>query len=246
MLETLAIVLGAALLAVACVGLKVRFWPSSDSEEREDVAEYISMMVGVFYALILGVSLVSVWEVRSAAQDAVQTEANAAHQISVLADDLAPRQTVGVGPGIDAYASYVQDVEWPEMAAGDPIGDRGWELLSVVRKADAQLPDNATTTQEMATQEVLSQLGTLGDARSDREEVPDRTMPGPLWLGLIIGGVLSVAFMFVFEVRRSFTHGVMVMGLVGLIAFLIVLITQLDSPFSGPFAVDATPFSRYF
>ncbi|MFI6876099.1 hypothetical protein ACIBL6_21980 [Streptomyces sp. NPDC050400] len=52
MIESLAIVL-----------VKHRYWPlGPDDEPREDVAEYISMVVGVLYALVLGLALVSVWD----------------------------------------------------------------------------------------------------------------------------------------------------------------------------------------
>lgn len=67
-----------------------------------------------------------------------------------------------------------------------------------------------------------------------------------LWTGLIIGGALTLAFMFLFGIRQSTTHVVMVMGLAGFIAFTVLLIHQLDSPF-GP-VLGATPdaFTRYF
>ena len=75
---------------------------------------------------------------------------------------------------------------------------------------------------------------------------PRNILSPVIWFGLIVGGVLTIAFMFMFGVQRSFTHVVMVMGLSGLITFTVLLIYQLDSPFAGLFAVDATPFTRYF
>lgn len=77
MVESLAIV----LLAGVIVLVKHRFWPlGPDEEPREDVAEYISMMVGVLYALVLGLALVSVWDTHSSAEDHTAAEASAAQQ----------------------------------------------------------------------------------------------------------------------------------------------------------------------
>ncbi|WP_416974787.1 hypothetical protein [Streptomyces sp. 4F14] len=246
MTETLVICAGVALLAAAVVLLKHRFRPLAEDEEpREDVAEYIAMMVGVLYALILGLSLVSVWDARSGASDHVATEASAVHQVRLLAASLPEPQASEVRSGTDAYARHVIDVEWPAMAAGQPLGPEGWRLLDRLRAAD-RLPDDATPAQQAAAQEVLAQLSTLDDARRGREGDIGGGLSPILWLGLIIGGVLTVAFMFMFGVERSVTHVVMVMGLSALITFLVLLIHQLDQPFNGILAVDATPFSRYF
>ncbi|MFI8932206.1 hypothetical protein ACIG3E_31620 [Streptomyces sp. NPDC053474] len=246
MIETLAIVLGVALLAAAVVVVKHRFWPlGPDDEPREDVAEYISMMVGVLYALVLGLALVSVWDARSSAADHVQAEASAAHQVRLLADALPEPQADGVRSGMRSYVHHVVTTEWPTMAEREPLGQRGWRLLDGVRNAN-RLPDDATVAQHSASQEVLAQVSALDEARRGREGDIDSGLSPVLWLGLIIGGALTVAFMFMFGVRRSFTHVVMVMGLSALITFLVMLIHQLDTPFSGLLAVDATPFERYF
>ncbi|GGO35465.1 bestrophin-like domain [Streptomyces lasiicapitis] len=246
MLETLAIVLGVSLLAAACVAVRHRFWPPApDAEPREDVAEYIAMMVGVLYALVLGLALVSVWDTRSGAEGHVQTEASATHQVRLLADGLPKPHADGVRSGIEAYARHVVSVEFPAMTAREPLGQRGWDLLGTVRVA-SRLPADATPSQQATSQEILAQLGTLDDARRGREGDADSGLSLVLWVGLILGGILTLAFMFMFGVERSFTHVVMVMGLAALITFMVLLIHQLDQPFRGMLAVDTAPFSRYF
>ncbi|QES45422.1 hypothetical protein DEJ49_34485 [Streptomyces venezuelae] len=246
MILSFAIVLGVALLAAAVVLLKHRFWPPGpDDEPREDVAEYISMMVGVLYALVLGLSLVSVWDARSGAEDHTATEASAAHQIHLLAAGLPAGQADRMRGQIESYIRHVTDTEWPAMAEGAPIGTTGWRLLDQVR-ATGQVPADATPAQQATGQETLAQLSTLDEARRGREADAEEQLSPVLWFGLIVGGVLTIAFMFMFGVQRSFTHVVMVMGLSGLITFTVLLIYQLDSPFDGLFAVDATPFTRYF
>ena len=131
MIQSLAIVLGVALLAAAIVLLKHRFWPMGpDDEPREDVAEYISMMVGVLYALVLGLALVSVWDTHSGAEDHAATEASAAHQIHLLAAGLPADQADRMRGEIETYIRHVTDTEWPAMADRAPLGPDGWRLLS--------------------------------------------------------------------------------------------------------------------
>ncbi|MEU5772820.1 bestrophin-like domain [Streptomyces venezuelae] len=246
MIESFAIVLGVALLAAAAVLIKHRFWPPGpDDEPREDVAEYISMMVGVLYALVLGLALVSVWDAHSGAEDHTAAEASAAHQIHLLASGLPARQGDRMRGEIESYVRHVADTEWPAMAERAPLGTTGWQLLDKVR-ATSQVPADATPAQQATGQETLAQLSILDEARRGREADSAEQLSPVIWFGLIVGGVLTIAFMFMFGVRRSFTHVVMVMGLSGLITFTVLLIYQMDSPFAGLFAVDATPFTRYF
>jgi hypothetical protein len=246
MIESFAIVVGVALLAAAIVLTKHRLWPMSpDDEPREDVAEYISMMVGVLYALVLGLALVSVWDTNSSAQDHVAAESSAAHQIHMLAAGLPAEQAARMREEIQTYTQHVSGVEWPAMAEGKPLDASGWHLLDDVR-ATGQVPADATPAQQGTGQEILAQLSTLNEARRGREADADERLSPVIWFGLIVGGVLTIAFMFMFGVQRSFTHVVMVMGLSALITFTVLLIYQLDSPFSGLFAVDSAPFTRYF
>ncbi|GAA2299115.1 DUF4239 domain-containing protein [Streptomyces kunmingensis] len=246
MIESLAIVLGVAALAAAVVLVRHRFWPPGpDDEPREDVAEYISMMVGVLYALVLGLSLVSVWDAQSGAEDHTATEASAAHQIHLLAAGLPAERAGRMRDEIETYTRHVTDVEWPAMAEKAPLGREGWRMLDEVR-ATGQVPADATPAQQATGQEILAQLSTLDEARRGREADSTEELSPVLWFGLIVGGVLTIAFMFLFGVTRSFTHVVMVAGLSALITFTVLLIYQLDSPFSGLFAVDPTPFTRHF
>ncbi|MEV6806150.1 hypothetical protein ACH4NF_02660 [Streptomyces sp. NPDC017248] len=246
MIETFAVVLGIAVVAAGIVVIRHRYWPPApDEEPREDVAEYISMMVGVLYALVLGLSMVSVWETRSGAEGHVQAEASAAHQIRLLSAGLPALEGERTRTAVDAYVHQVVSEEWPAMTGGQPPGRRGWDLLNDLRAA-GRLPADATLAQQATLQEILAQLSTLDDARRGREADVGSSMSPVLWFGLIVGGVLTVAFMFMFGVRRSVTHVVMVMGLTGLITFTVLLVYQLNEPFSGMFAVDSTPFSRYF
>ncbi|WP_181797171.1 DUF4239 domain-containing protein [Streptomyces sp. WELS2] len=246
MIETFAVVLGIAVVAAGAVLLRHRFWPPApDAEPREDVAEYIAMMVSVLYALVLGLSMVAVWEARSAASDHVQAEASAAHQIRLLSAGLPAPAGERTREAVDAYVHHVVSEEWPVMVAGRPPDRRGWVLLNDLRAA-GQIPAGAGPVQQATLQEVLAQLSVLDDARRGREADVGDTLSPVLWFGLIVGGLLTVAFMFMFGVRRSVTHVVMVMGLTALITFTVLLVYGLNEPFNGMFAVDSSSFSRYF
>ncbi|MDV9193211.1 hypothetical protein R6L23_34220 [Streptomyces sp. SR27] len=246
LLETLVVVLGVALVAALAVVAKTRLFPVGEDEEpREDVAEYIAMMVSVLYAIVLGLCLVSVWDTRSAAADNVQAEAGALHQTYLLADALPADRRQPLRDAARTYADHVVDVEWPVMEAREPLDASGWRLLEQLRKA-GEVSDSANVPEQIAAQEVLAQLGYVDDARRGREAAAQERLSPVLWAGLLIGGTLTLAFMFLFGISRSTTHVVMVMGLAGFIAFTVLLIHQLDSPFGETLGATPDAFVRYF
>ncbi|MCZ0980324.1 DUF4239 domain-containing protein [Streptomyces diastatochromogenes] len=244
--ETLFVVIGVALVAALAVFAKTRLFPVGEDEEpREDVAEYIAMMVSVLYAIVLGLCLVSVWDTRSSADDHVQAEASALHQMYLLADAMPVAQREPLRDAARTYARHVVDVEWTQMAAREPLGESGWTLLARLRKA-SEVDDSAKVPEQIAAQEVLAQLGYVDDARRGREAAAQERLSPVLWAGLLIGGVLTLAFMFLFGIKRSTTHVVLVMGLSGFIAFTVLLIHQLDAPFGEMLGATPDAFTRYF
>ncbi|MFF3605113.1 hypothetical protein [Streptomyces sp. NPDC002463] len=244
--ETLFVVLGVAFVAALAVFAKTRLFPADEDEEpREDVAEYIAMMVSVLYAVVLGLCLVSVWDTRSDAADNVQAEASALHQMYLLADALPAARRQPLRDAARTYADHVVGVEWPAMEEREPLGPSGWQLLERLRKA-GEVGDSAKVPEQIAAQEVLAQLGYVDDARRGREAAAQERLSPVLWTGLIIGGALTLAFMFLFGIKRSTTHVVMVMGLSGFIAFTVLLIHQLDAPFGSMLGASPDAFTRYF
>ncbi|MER7947468.1 hypothetical protein ABTY59_08790 [Streptomyces sp. NPDC096079] len=244
--ETLVVTLGVAFVAALAVVAKTRLFPVDEHEEpREDVAEYIAMMVSVLYAVVLGLCLVSVWDTRTDAADNVQAEASALHQTYLLADALPAAQRQPLRAAARTYADHVVGVEWPAMAEREPLDRSGWLLLAEVRKA-GEVGDSARVPEQIAAQEVLAQLGYVDDARRGREAAAQERLSPVLWTGLLIGGALTLAFMFLFGIKRSTTHVVMVMGLSGFIAFTVLLIHQLDSPFGTTLGATPDAFTRYF
>ena len=246
LLETLVVVLGVAFVAALAVFAKTKLFPVGEDEEpREDVAEYIAIMVSVLYAVVLGLCLVSVWDTRSSAADHVQAEASALHQTYLLADALPTGHRQPLRDAARSYAHHVVDVEWPAMAAREPLDASGWAMLEQLRRA-SEVSDSDKVSEHIAAQEVLAQLGYVDDARRGREAAAQERLSPVLWTGLIIGGALTLAFMLLFGIKKSTTHVVMVMGLSGFIAFTVLLIHQLDSPFGETLGATPDAFVRYF
>ncbi|WP_194899177.1 DUF4239 domain-containing protein [Catenulispora pinisilvae] len=245
------LVSGLIVMAVAgligAIGLvvRVRVFPAKEDEEREDVAGYVTMMVGVMFALILALSLVSVWEDRDSAEGHVATEASSLHETYLLGATMLPADQAKIQAAATAYADYVEHTEWPEMRSGKEIGDTGWQLLTNLRTAFLNA-DVTTPPRQAVLSDATTQLSNLADARRGRLDDTDKRMPSILWVGLVLGGVLTVGLTFIYGIEQRFTHVGMVMGLAALIGFVLILIYDLDNPFNQGIGIDSAPFTRYF
>jgi len=67
-----------------------------------------------------------------------------------------------------------------------------------------------------------------------------------LWIGLILGGILTIGLTFVYGIEQRFTHIGMVMGMVAMIGFMLILIYNLENPFNHGLGADSEPFKRLF
>ncbi|MET9516751.1 hypothetical protein [Streptomyces sp. NPDC002994] len=244
--EMLAVGMICALLTAAAVIAWRRFHPVEEEEESgEEVAEYMSMMIALLYALLLGLALVSVWDLRASSESHTAAEAGALHQMTVLAEGMPPAQRERIDALAESYAAHVVQEEWPRLADRNGLGERGWFPLRQLRAAAAAPPD-ATPAQEVTALELLAQLGALDDARRGREADAQETLSPALWSGIVIGAILSICILFFFKIGRSPSQLVMAMGMVGLTVFLGLLIHHLASPFGEVMGVSPDPFTRYF
>lgn len=245
------VVSGLIVVAVAgligAAGLLVRFrvFPAKEDEEREDVAGYVTMMVGVMFALILALALVSVWEDKDSAEGHVATEASSLHEISLLGASMLPADQQRIQAASSAYAGYVVHTEWPAMRSGKEVGDTGWDLLTDLRTTFLA-SDVASPARQAVLSDATTQLSNLADARRGRLEDAEKRMPSFLWIGLVLGGLLTVTLTFIYGIEQRFTHVGMVMGLAALIGFMLILIYNLDNPFNPGIGTDSAPFTRYF
>jgi hypothetical protein len=241
----LIVVAVAGLIGAVGLFVRVKVFPGKEDEEREDVAGYVTMMVGVMFALILALALVSVWEGKDSAEGHVATEASSLHETYLLAAAMLPADQEKIQAAATAYADYVVHTEWPAMRADKEIGDTGWQLLTNLRTSVLNA-DVSSPARQAVLSDATTQLSNLADARRGRLDDAEKRMPSILWIGLVLGGLLTVALTFIYGIEQRFTHIGMVMGLAALIGFVLLLIYNLDNPFNKGVGADSSPFTRYF
>ncbi|MEV5969360.1 hypothetical protein [Streptomyces sp. NPDC051921] len=245
------LVLSIAMAAACAVVLTIvvinhrRIPEDDDPSETPDVIEYMTMMIGVVYAIVLGLAIAGVWEARSAAQETVRQEAQALHEISARAQVYPPAVRDRIRADVDAYVSFVVHDEFPYMSDHNELDDTGTELLEKVRRSVTDYQP-ANDFEGQAYQPLVDQVAVADDARGARGQNAGATMPGVVWFGLIIGALVTVGLIFTLQIRRT-GREVLLAGLFSaLIAFLLFLIWDFDAPFGRGISATAAPFTDLF
>jgi hypothetical protein len=216
-----------------------------DPSQTPDVIEYMTMWIGVVYAIVLGLAIAGVWEARVAAQDHVQAEAQALHEISERVRVYPPDVRDRIRSDVDAYAEHVVTTEWKEMTGHGRVTARGGQLLQKVR-ADVTDYRPGSDFEAQAYQPLVDQVAAADQARSARADSTGATMPGVVWFGLVSGAVVTIGMVFALQIRRT-TRELVLAGLFSaLIAFLLFLIWDFDSPYSRGVAASTAPFLDLF
>lgn len=216
-----------------------------EAPQTPDVLEYMVMMVGVVYAIVLGLAIAGVWEARGAAQDAVRTEAQALHEVTQRAQVYPADFRDRLRTDIDTYVSEVVEAEWPRMVEQQELSSRGTELLAAVRSGVAERePKNELEAQ--AYQPMLDQVAAAEDARNARAAGAEETLPGIVWFGLISGAVVTIGLIFTMQIGRTFRELLLAGLFSALIAFLLFLVWDFDAPFGRSGSESADAFRQLF
>jgi hypothetical protein len=229
------VVLAVSAAAVAGLMLVQRLVSPELREQHNDVAGFVYAGVGVVYAVLLALVVIAVWEQYQRARETVETEANAVAEIAWLAHRLPESERHQLQEQAQSYAREVVDQEWPLMEQGLDHGrgsPQGWDLIDDIR-ATLQEVEPQTAAEWALYAEGLDQVQRLADARRMRLVQAKEGMPAVLWAVLVFGGVVTVAFTYMFGLRNAWAHRLMVLSLAAVIALALFTIWSLEYPFSG-------------
>jgi hypothetical protein len=255
-----AVILPATALSLAALHLVRRKLPPADAKAYNDVIGFGHGIVGVVYAVLLGFTIIVSWEQFEAADRNVSEEASAIADLyndnkllvstfrehnDTIGQDLPPSgQALNTMQwALQEYVTAVVDSEWSALAHGreDP---RAKSAYAFVWAAYNKYAESATLTPLQATffGESLRKLNELGAHRRTRLLDARKSMPARFWTVLIGGGVLIIAFSFLYGVPSPFIHGLIVVTLDGLTSICLALIVSLEHPFRGDTGITRQPF----
>jgi Protein of unknown function (DUF4239) len=225
-------------MAVAVGGLILvqRLVPISLRRQHNDVAGFIYAVLGVTYAVLLGLMVVAVWEQWEAAKHTADEEASSLAEIFWISDRLPQSDGRRVQELARSYARVVVDDEWALMEQQES-SPRAWDLLDDLR---ARLQDfqPSNPQEQVVYEQSLERMRDLADARRDRLLEAEQGLPLILWVVLITGGIIVIGFMYLFGMESTVVHLLMVASLALVIALVLFTVASLNYPFRGDIRIN--------
>ncbi len=238
----LIIVGGSALLAVlATQFVRMRF-DAQVHEANNEVAGFIFSAVGVVYGVLLAFLVLVVWQTFEDAQVTVEAEANALvniYRLGLEFPDPLRAQTLNL---TESYAQDVIQDEWTTMEYG--MGsERVDAALNGLWDIHHQL-DNPSDSGVSHREQYFNLLNELGNDRRVRILQSRLELPGLMWILLIGGGIMTLGFTLFFRAPNWRAHLAMAAMIAALVAFVLLLIVELDNPFAGDVKVMPISFEQ--
>ena len=214
-----------------------RLVPPGLREEHNDVAGFIYAVLGISYAVLLAFVVIAVWQDYKTAQTNVESEANELAGVYFLASQFPEPERTRVQELARTYARIVVEQEWPMMERGQ-TSPRADSLLRQLGLKLLQF-DPRTKGEQVLYERGLTQAHDTADARRLRLLEVREGIPDLLWVVLVVGGVITVSFTYLFGLKSNVAHTLMVAALTLVICGILFAIGEFDNPFSG--AVEIRP-----
>jgi Protein of unknown function (DUF4239) len=233
------VVVGGIVLVSLCLGYVVaRFTSGEIRTAHNDRAGFVLAVIGVIYAVLLAFIAISVWERFVQAESRSFEEAGALATVYRDADSFPDR--AWLRSALRAYVASVIDGEWPRLRRGEPAAVASVQLEGVDRRIRA-LSVNSLRLANIQAQ----MLGAIDTALMDRRArltTDAAGINGIMWVVLIAGAIVTIAFTYLFGFDQPLMQQLMIGGLSFLIGLVLFLIMALDYPFRGSIAVQPEAF----
>jgi hypothetical protein len=230
-LPEIAILLGVLVVVGLSVHLIHTYWPYTKRQKHNDVAGFIFAAVAVFYAVLVAFVVVVGWEDLNTARETTYTEANQLANVYWISRSLPSPQGHAIESLTLEYAYAVIDDEWPLMEK-DESSPQAQVVLDQMRDdVFAFMP--RSLGQQVLDEQAVTSVNELSAARRNRLVTMNEAIGEPLWVVLIIGGVITVGFCLLFGLQSKTAHFGMVAALAILVTISLLLIKEIQYPFAG-------------
>ena len=223
------------IVAQRLVPLRVR-------AEHNEIAGFISAMVGVVYAVFLAFLAIAVWEAFGKAEVTVRREASAAGDIWVDSRPYPLAVERQVRKAVEDYLTAVVEDEWPLQQRGK-VSLKAWRAVETLHRLILDYQPE-TPAQQIAHTEIFRKMNELLAERRSRIFINENAIQAEVWIVLLLGSALAIAFTWFFGTENARAHVAMTTMLGASIGLALFLVVSMDGPFRGRVSVDPAPFER--
>ncbi len=230
--------LAISLLVVIMVSFSIggflivhRFIPVKVRQIHNDVAGFVFATLGVTYGVLLAFVVIVVWEQFNDAKLNLENESSTAlvlyRNIAAYPDKAASNTMRGELLGYARLAVDERGQQLFEQSADKAV--EGMERLYAV--IYSVVPDSEH--ERILYTQILQNLNELAKYRSLRLHSAREELPSVIWIGVVVGAIVTIGFTFLFGTENFWAHITMMSLLAVLIAVVIYVVIEMDHPSLG-------------
>jgi hypothetical protein len=211
--------------------------------QANDVVIFAAANYGLIYAVLLGLLTVATFQTTKDLQDHIADEASSLSTMYHSAEGYPEPLRSQLKSELRDYTHYVIDKDWPaHHRARIPQG--GEHRLQAIRVALFSF-EPESKTQEVLHGEIIREFNAMTVSREQRLSAVTSGMPAVLWYVVLIGGVLTLLFLWMIHMDfiPQIFLGVLTALFLGVMTFLIF---AMDHPLQGAISVGPEPFQSVY
>jgi hypothetical protein len=198
--------------------------------------------ITLVYGVAVAFAILVVWEQLDTALATTQREASDVAVIYRLAEQLPESDRAQVQDLSRLYAQVVVEEEWPLLAHGQG-SPRAQDTLDELRTSIQEFDPQTMGEQVLYTQ-MLTQAVTLEENRGLRLQESNEGVPPLLWIVLVLTGILTVTFAYLFGMEYPRVQMLRVAVLAVVVALSLYTVRVIEYPFVGEVQVRPEAFER--
>lgn len=234
---------------VGCLSIGRRFdkFFKLNSDTNGTIGAFLSV-TGVFYGILFGLVIISVWDTHDEVEDQVQSEASSLRQlysVSALAD---PKNTHHLRDHEREYARIVINKEWPAQRLGNDAPSQyleGYRVLREIREDLLLLNQEGGNTISLSKNlsDAIDQLTIDRDVRISQV---DAKIPGPLWKALLVLTAVNMLLLWLIRVENIILDVILNSAVSLAIGLVFTFCFIIDRPFQGNTSIDSSAIEAVY
>ncbi len=238
----LVVVLSVVLALAGLVSIHRLLVPFIHLDSNSEATSATQQTIALIYGVTVAFAILVVWEQLDTALATTQREASDVEVIYRLAEQLPESDKARVQELSRSYARVVVDEEWPLLARGQG-SPQAQDTLEELRRSIQEFDPQTMGEQALYTQ-MLTQVVTLEENRGLRLLASNEGVPPLLWIVLVIAGILTVTFAYLFGMEHPRVQMVRVAVLAVVVALSLYTVRVIEYPFVGEVQVRPEAFEK--
>jgi hypothetical protein len=236
------VVISAVLLTDLGYLLIRRLFDTDALNLSNEITGYTFTVVGTFYAVLAGFTILNVQERFDQAHQSVEQEANLLNDLAHDAQVFPESIRVTTKEHVFAYVKHILEIEWRQLANGK-ISREGHDLIKNIWDIYYSYTPR-DEKERIWYAEAVSKLNAISNARLVRIYNSKEHLSQMMWALLIGGAMMTAGFTYLFKIPHVTLHLVVISMLAGTISFMLFLIYCLNTVYSGDVSIKPTAFEK--